>query len=74
MPVLPCPTPDVGMDWKYRQVESGEWDVLEALVRTWLLLLAPIQSSTCLAHALCTEQYFRIRAHYQALSHHAQNA
>jgi hypothetical protein len=24
---------DCGMDWKYRQVESGEWDVLEHLVR-----------------------------------------
>ena len=24
---------DCGMDWKYRQVESGEWDVLEKMVR-----------------------------------------
>lgn len=23
---------DCGMDWKYRQVESGEWDVLEKMV------------------------------------------
>ena len=34
--VLPC-TADCGLDWKYRQVDSGEWDVLESLVSAQLL-------------------------------------
>lgn len=28
---LVSPAADCGMDWKYRQVEDGEWDVMERL-------------------------------------------